>query len=117
LAHRGEKLKEPVLLFGEAYSKCRDSEVRRHIAAAVRRAFTGSGVRGKDDAEFVRNAMQWYEKERGHLMLNSCYWYRPSVVGPHEEDDPNFRWLTDYEKMPPLFVERGRENGDKGQVK
>jgi hypothetical protein len=106
LAQSGARLKDPVPLLGEAYSRCRDPEVRHHIAAAVRRGFTGSGVRGKDDAEFVRNAMQWYKKESGHLMRNPRYWYPMSAVGPHEEDDRNFGWLVEYDKMPPLFVQR-----------
>jgi hypothetical protein len=116
LAERGEKLREPVLLLGEAYFKCRDPEVRHHIAAAVRRGFTSSGIRGKDDAEFVSNAMQWYKRERGHLMLNPRH-VLMGAIPPHEENDPNFKWLLQYDKMPPLFVERGRAGKKTGQVR
>jgi hypothetical protein len=107
LADREDKLKEPVLLLGEAYFRCRNPEVRHHIATAVRRSFTSSGIRGKDDAEFVSNAMQWYAKEREHLILNPRHRLRGRIP-PYEEDDPNFRWLLQFDKMPPLFVERGR---------
>jgi hypothetical protein len=53
----GGKFKDPISILGEAYCKCRVPEVRYDIAAAVRRAFIGSGIRGKDDADFVENAM------------------------------------------------------------
>jgi hypothetical protein len=108
LAEKGEKLKEPVLLLGEAYSTCRDPEVRRHIAAAVRRGFTSSGVRGNDDAEFVSNAMRWYKKEREHLDLNPLH-QLTGPIPPHYDDDPDYKWLLRFDKMPPLFVERPRE--------
>lgn len=64
------RLNDPILILGEAYSKCRVPEVRHDIAAAVRRAFGGLGIPGKDDAEFVASAMRWYEKEREHLTVD-----------------------------------------------
>ncbi len=107
LAEKGEmKLKDPVLLLGEAYFKCRDPEVRHRIATAVRRGFTSSGIRGKDDAEFVSNAMRWYQKESGHLMLNPRHGVLMGKIPPHEESDPNFKSMLQFDKMPPLFVER-----------
>jgi hypothetical protein len=107
LAEKGEiKLKDPVLLLGEAYCKCQDPEVRHHIAAAVRRGFTSSGICGKDDAEFVSNAMRWYQKESGHLMLNPRHGVLMGKIPPHEESDPNFKSMLQFDKMPPLFVER-----------
>jgi hypothetical protein len=110
LLSREDKVKEPILLFGEAYGMCRDPEVRRHIAVVVRRSFTASGVRGDDDAEFVRNAMQWYQKERGHLVRNPLRDLKIGKITFFDEDDPRmFRHKLRYDKMPPLFVERPRE--------
>jgi hypothetical protein len=107
LAEREGTIKEPVSLLGEGYFKCQDPEVRPHIAAAVRRGFTSSGIRGKDDAEFVSNAMRWYKQESGHLMLNPRHGVLMGKIPPHEESDPNFKWMLRFDKMPPLFVERG----------
>ena len=73
LAFFGRKLKDPIMILGEAYSKCQAPAVRHDIASAVRRGFTDLGVRGKDDAEFVRNAMQWYGKEKDGLVPNVRY--------------------------------------------
>jgi hypothetical protein len=106
LVEHGDKVKEPVSLLGEAYSNCRDPDVRRHIAAAVRRGFTSLGVRGTDDAEFVANAVRWYNKEKGRLVLNPRHRLLGRIM-PHNEDDPNFRWLVQYDKMQPLFVRQG----------
>ena len=69
----GQKLKDPILVLGEAYAKSRAPETRHALAAAARRGFAGLGIRGKDDSEFVNNAMRWYEKEKGHLTVNSAY--------------------------------------------
>jgi hypothetical protein len=74
LALWGKKLKDPILVLGEAFSKCKAPEVRHDLAGAVRRAFIGQGIRGKDDAESVTNAMQWYEKEKNHLTVNEQHW-------------------------------------------
>jgi hypothetical protein len=57
------------LVLGEAYSKCQVPEVRHDLAGVGRRAFIGQGIRGKDDAEYVTNAMQWYEEEKSHLIV------------------------------------------------
>ena len=51
----GKKLKrEPIMVLGEAYSKCQIPDMHHDIASALRRAFTDLGVRGKDNADFVR---------------------------------------------------------------
>ena len=103
LAYWGNKtLKDPILVLGEAYSECRIPEARRKIVAAVRRSFTGSGIRGRDDAEFVKNSMQWYER-KGHLTVNELHMVM-GLFPPHDEDDPNFKWLLQFDKIPPLFV-------------
>jgi hypothetical protein len=74
LAFWGKKLKDPILVLGEAFSKCKEPAVRHDLAGAVRRGFVGQGIRGKDDAEYVTNAMQWYEKEKNDLAVNVQYW-------------------------------------------
>ena len=73
LVRHGEKLKDPVLVLGDAYAKAQIPEVRQAIAQAVRRGFKGSGIRGNDDADFVNNAMQWYAREKDHLVFNEEY--------------------------------------------
>lgn len=72
--HGSGRLKEPILMFGEAYAKCRDPDTKHHLAVVVRRAFIGSGIRGTDDAEFITNAMHWYEKEKDHLTVANYYY-------------------------------------------
>jgi hypothetical protein len=96
----GAKLKAPIMVLGEAYSECRDPVVRHDIAAAVRRGFADLGIHGEDDAEFVKNAMQWYEKEKHHLVFNHFY-SRNDEVFP----------LEDYEKHPEFYKTlAGRRN-------
>ena len=92
LAYHGKKMKDPILVLGEAFSKCKAPEVRHDIAGAIRRAFAGQGIRGKDDAEYVANAMQWYEKEKDHLIVNVEYWH-------------NSVWVPGgmYDEMPELY--------------
>jgi hypothetical protein len=64
-----KSLKDPVLVLGDAYSHCKVPEVQSDIAAAVRQCFEGFDIPGKDDAEYVANAMQWYEREKAHLTV------------------------------------------------
>jgi hypothetical protein len=92
LVYYGKKLKDPILVLGEAFTKCKVPEVRHDIAGAVRRAFAGHGIRGKDDAEYVTNAMQWYEKEKDHLIVNGEY-------------SRNSEWVPGgtYDYMPELY--------------
>lgn len=92
VVRHGTKLKDPVLILGDAYSKCQVPEVRLKIAQAIRRGFKGSGIRGNDDADFVTNAMRWYEREKDHLAFNPAYCY-------------NRGHGTDYLKCP-LFVRK-----------
>jgi hypothetical protein len=90
----GKNLKDPILVLGEAYSKATDVETRKEIAEAVRHAFTGSGVRGKDDAEFVANAMQWYTRNKDELTLNKAYWLNIGagpLPPPKYEEHPLFK--------------------------
>jgi hypothetical protein len=72
-AKGGGKLKDPILVLGEAYRACKSPEVRKEIAAAVHRAFAASGVTGKDDAELVENAMRWCKEHKGKIKVNPDY--------------------------------------------
>jgi hypothetical protein len=92
LALRGKKLKGPILILGEAYERCQSPSVRHDIAAAVRRSFTDLGVRGKDDADFVKHAMDWYQKEKNNLVPNAGY----------SGNDDSFP-LESYENDPTLY--------------
>jgi hypothetical protein len=96
----GKALKDPILVLGDAYSKCKIPEVRHQIAIVVREAFTSSGVHGKDDADFVENAMKWYEMERANLVVNEAHRPLGSLV---PEGHSAFRTPA-YEYIPPLFV-------------
>jgi hypothetical protein len=98
LACYGEKLKDPILVLGEAFSKCKVPEVRHELARAVRRGFSGHGIGGKDDAEYVANAMQWYEKEKNRLIVNGEYW-RNATHLPAEF----------YDEHPELFSKSERD--------
>jgi hypothetical protein len=80
LVHWGNRLKDPILILGEAYSQCQVPATRRAIARAVRRGFGGLGVTGTDDADYVRNATQWYQREKGHLAVNPNYWRNEQLV-------------------------------------
>ena len=80
VVYSGWRFTDPILIFGEAHSKCQVPETRRALAAAVRRSFAGLGIHGKDDAEFVSNAMRWYMKEKGRLIANREY-YRNEELG------------------------------------
>lgn len=73
LVARGDRLKDPILILGDAYSRCDVPETRRTLAAAVRRGFASFGIGGWGDADYVNNAMQWYEKEKGRLAPNWRY--------------------------------------------
>ncbi len=100
LAFFGKKLKDPILVLGEAFSKCQAPEVRHDLAGAVRRGFLGLGIQGKDDAEYVANAMQWYEKEKGHLTVNQMYW-RNTMMYPADLFDEMPESYEKREKAPP----------------
>jgi len=96
LTHWGQKLKDPVLVLGEAFSKCLSPATRHHLAAAVRRGFAGLGISGRDDADYVANAMHWYAKEKNHLVANPNYW-RNEMFIPLESYETNPRL---YDQFP-----------------
>ena len=54
LAIFGKKLKDPISVLGEAYSKCQARAVRHDTASALRRGFTDLGVRGKDERQLCQ---------------------------------------------------------------
>jgi uncharacterized protein (TIGR03067 family) len=100
LARKGTRLKDPMSILGDAYSKCRIPEVRHDIATAVRRGFAGHGIRGKDDADFVNNAMRWYQQEEGSLLLNDRYFFNDECF-PLElyERKPDFADTPGFERL------------------
>jgi len=97
LAFHGKKLKDPILVLGEAFSRCEVPEVRQRLAVAVRRGFVGLGIQGKDDAEYVKNAMQWYEKEKSHVTVNEMYW-KNAMFMSEDICDQQQEWYKWYEK-------------------
>jgi hypothetical protein len=92
-----KKFPRPITALGEAYAASKVPGTRREIAAALRRAFTASGIRADDDAEFVRQAMAWYEANKAHLALNRHYRERSVTHG-----DPG---------LDALFIESPPEPG------
>jgi hypothetical protein len=64
---------DPVLIFGEAYARSTVPEVRRAMAAVVRRGFSGFAIPGANDADFVENAMKWYESKKGGPVLRHTF--------------------------------------------
>jgi hypothetical protein len=96
LASRGWKLRDPMLIFSEAYARSQVPETRHTLATAVRRGFAGRGIREKDDAEFIKKAMQWYKKEKGRLIVNTHYPYNELSAGAITSGDT-------YEKYPDRF--------------
>jgi uncharacterized protein (TIGR03067 family) len=74
--------KQSVLALGDAYEKCQVSAVRRDLAGAIRRAFAGLAIEGRDDAEYVRNAMLWYVSHKESMLVNDLY------VDDEALDDP-----------------------------
>ena len=105
----GDGLKYPITVLFDAYSKCQIPEVRNLLIWSIRRGFAGHGISGKDDAEYVKNAMQWYEKNKDHLVANEEYSYR-EWRGPVEKwqlEDPQYfeKDLTS-RKGEPLFKVR-----------
>jgi hypothetical protein len=69
---------DPILIVTDAFSKSKLPAVRKAIADAMRSAFTGLGVVGKNDDEFVANAITWYEKHKDRIDINLMYGTGPS---------------------------------------
>jgi hypothetical protein len=100
------KVKERDLLLFEAFSRCRTPEVRAEIAAAIRRGFTGLGVGGEDDADFVANALKWYNRNHTRFKHNERYQRNFGVVYGRPDD-----YLRN-----PLYVERTEGGGKPEKV-
>lgn len=96
LAFRGWRIKNPMLVLGEAYARCQEPRTRHTLATAIRRSFAGFGIQGKCDEEFVVNAMRWYEKEKGHLVVNAKYTRNETAPG-------GITSVDSYETSPELF--------------
>jgi hypothetical protein len=107
LIRHGQKLTDPILILGEAFARCEVPETRHLLAAAVRRGFADFGIHGANDAQYVRNAMLWYENNKKSLVLNWRYILNeignPSFTMESYEANPEF-----YDNPPgvrdPLFV-------------
>ncbi len=90
-----KNLKDSVLIFGEAYSRCQVPQVRKVIASAARRGLKGFGIGGNDDAEFVHRAMKWYEQEKEQLVFNPAYLSNNLTPGDHPYwKRPLFKWRS-----------------------
>ncbi|HUY90592.1 MAG TPA: hypothetical protein VMV10_17775 [Pirellulales bacterium] len=96
LASQGERFEQPILILGDAYSRCKSQQTRKALIAAVRRGFRGYEIEGSDDAEYVKNAMQWYLKNGSDLEFNYLYVTNDSAYPVH-----------------PLFVEKGEAGTDR----
>jgi hypothetical protein len=103
LVYRGWRLKDPILVLGEAYSKCQVPETRHTLAAAVRRGFAGLGIHRKDEAEFVSNAMSWYEEHKGGLVANERYYLNECTGGSFTVE--NLERHPEYYDNPPERIQ------------
>jgi hypothetical protein len=108
LAYDGVKLKDPILILAEAYSECDVPEVRHDLAAALRRGFVDKEIPGKDDGEFVENAVAWYEREKERVVVNVEYprndEYVPLEI--HDKYPGSFRRFVTGPQGEPLFLRK-----------
>ncbi len=89
------RVRDPITILGDAYWKCADRQVRRIIACALRRGFADLGVRGKEDADFVRSAMQWYQNNKDRVKPNPRYVGNQQACPIGETpDDKDVPWLN-----------------------
>ena len=86
---QGKELQDPILVLFEAYSQSKDPKVQVKIAAAVRHAFAASGVVGKADSEFLKNAETWYKRRKDQLERNLEY--NHNVITEDYDHVPLFR--------------------------
>lgn len=102
---RGKELTDPVVVFGDAYEQCETPDTRRKLAATIRRAFADLGIKGTDDAEYVKNAMQWYEQQKDHLAVNWGYRDNDRLFPPesYEKHPELYEKVPAYLKREPLF--------------
>ena len=103
-------LKYPILILGDAYSRCGDPEVRREIARAIRRGFSTMDVPALADSElsddeYVNKAMEWYGKHKDELAFNPMYYPIPGATGYR---DLFFRPKADADRDRQREIERVR---------
>ena len=102
----GAFIVEPILIVTDAYSRSKIPAVRKAIAEALRRAFSGLGVAGKSDDEFIANAVKWYGDHKDQIEVNLGYGGQPGI----ESTCPLF-------KLEDSGQERGAEEGNSGDRK
>lgn len=95
LAAEAKQLGDPVSILGDAFSKCKTAETRLALAAALRRALKGFGIRGNNDAEFVDKATKWHKEHQGELTLNTEYPRNEIAPDSHAYwRHPLFKWKS-----------------------
>ena len=110
LGFRLVKLKDPILVLGDAYAECSIPEVREELAFAAHRGFDGLGISGKDEADFIRNAMQWYTTEKDRVVANSSYVRQQWCVDmPRVSAEEYDRQMSTLSPRELLFREKQRE--------
>jgi hypothetical protein len=106
LWERKKTLKHPILILGEAYSRCKAPEVRHDIAKVIRRGFATMQIPGlrysdqKDDS-YVENAMKWYQMHKDELAPNPKYGHN-AVVDQDTYTIPLFLWKRDRPQKDPI---------------
>lgn len=78
LSEKKDKLEYPVLVLGDAYSRCKVPAVKRKIAEVVRRGFSTMDIPAltgteRNDDEYVTIAMKWYRIHKDELVPNRAY--------------------------------------------
>jgi hypothetical protein len=108
LADAGARLKDPIVILSEAYSKCDVPEVRHDLAAALRRGFADKEIPGKGDSEFVENAARWYQREKERVVVNVKYprndEYCPLEL--HDRYPEGYRRFLSGPEYEPLFLRK-----------
>lgn len=62
-----------ILALAAAFDRCRDVGERKKICDAFRRAFTLLGIKGRNDAGFVRECRRWYTANKEKIEIVTCY--------------------------------------------
>jgi hypothetical protein len=73
LVVRGKKMKDPILVLGEAFDRSKDPVIRKRIATVVHQSFDGDDIEGENDEAFVKSAMKWYRDNKSRLVLNKYH--------------------------------------------
>jgi hypothetical protein len=86
------RIKDPLLVFCEAFDRCTDPQNRAKLAHVLRRAFLLVKWPDKTDEDLVRHARSWYAENKGAIEPNEDY-------AQHDRDYPNM-----LDERVPLFV-------------